>query len=91
MRYGQIYGTDYTYDDKGNKIIGANGYYVPTSTPVYLGSYLPDYNAGLRNTIRYKNFTLSALIDRQKGGKYFSTTHMFGMYSGMLEKLQPII
>nr|WP_199161863.1 SusC/RagA family TonB-linked outer membrane protein [Elizabethkingia sp. ASV34] len=86
MRYGQIYGTDYTYDDKGNKVIGANGYYVPTSTPVYLGSYLPDYNAGLRNTIRYKNFTLSALIDRQKGGKYFSTTHMFGMYSGMLEK-----
>ena len=33
-----------------------------------------------------KNFTLSALIDRQKGGKYFSTTHMFGMYSWYVEK-----
>ncbi|WP_433625249.1 SusC/RagA family TonB-linked outer membrane protein [Chryseobacterium cucumeris] len=86
MRYGQIYGTDYTYDSNGNKIIGANGYYKPTNTPVYLGSYLPDYNGGLRNTIRYKNFTLSALIDRQKGGKYFSTSHMWGMYSGMLDK-----
>lgn len=86
MKYGQIYGTDFTYDDKGNKIIGDNGYYVPTSSPVYLGSYLPDYNGGIRNTFRYKNITLSALIDRQKGGKYFSTSHMWGMYSGMLDK-----
>lgn len=85
-KYGQIWGTDYTYDDKGNKIIGSGGYYVPTSTAVFLGSYLPEYNGGLRNTIRYKNFTLSALIDRQKGGKYFSTSHMWGMYSGMLDK-----
>lgn len=85
-QYGQIWGTDYTYDNQGNKIIGANGYYVPTATPVFLGSYLPEYNGGLRNTFRYKNFTISALIDRQKGGKYFSTTHMWGMYSGMLEK-----
>lgn len=86
MKYGQIYGTDYTYDNNGNRIIGANGYYTPTSTPVYLGSYLPDWNGGLRNTFRYKNITLSALIDRQKGGKYFSTSHMWGMYSGMLDK-----
>ncbi len=86
MKYGQIYGTDYTYDGNGNKIIDEDGYYVPTDTPVYLGSYLPDWNGGLRNTFRYKNFTLSALIDRQKGGKYFSTSHMWGMYSGMLDK-----
>ncbi len=86
MKYGQIFGTNYTYDDNGNKIIGANGYYTPTSSPEYLGSYLPDWNGGLRNTFRYKNITLSALIDRQKGGKYFSTSHMWGMYSGMLDK-----
>ena len=35
MRYGQIYGTDYTYDDKGNKGCGANGYYVPTSSGLF--------------------------------------------------------
>ncbi|MNK33835.1 Ferrienterobactin receptor precursor [compost metagenome] len=86
MKYGQIYGTDYTYDSSGNRVIGANGYYTPTSTPVYLGSYLPEWNGGLRNTFRYKNITLSALLDRQKGGKYFSTSHMWGMYSGMLDK-----
>lgn len=86
MKYGQIYGTDYVYDDAGNKIIDSDGYYKATNSAVFLGSYLPEYNGGLRNTFRYKNFTLSALIDRQKGGKYFSTTHMWGMYSGMLNK-----
>ena len=86
MKYGQIFGTDYVYDNAGNKVIDADGYYKSTATAVYLGSYLPDYNGGLRNTFRYKNFTMSALIDHQKGGKYFSTSHMWGMYSGMLDK-----
>ena len=85
MKYGQIFGTNFVYDANGNKVIDADGYY-KSSAPEYLGSYLPDYNGGLRNTFRYKNITLSALIDHQKGGKYFSTSHMWGMYSGMLDK-----
>jgi len=85
MAYGQIYGTDFTYDGNGNKIVGANGYYVPSEIKS-LGSVLPDYNMGIRNTFKYKSLSLSFLIDVQKGGKYFSTTHMWGMYSGMLEE-----
>ena len=41
---------------------------------------------GIRNTFTYKGVSLSALIDIQKGGKFFSTSHMWGMYSGMLEE-----
>ncbi|MDM1327976.1 SusC/RagA family TonB-linked outer membrane protein [Myroides odoratimimus] len=83
--YGQIYGTDYVYDDKGNKVIGEDGLYKATGVQA-LGSYLPDYNMGIRNGFKYKNFSLGVLLDIQKGGKYYSTTHMFGMYSGMLEE-----
>lgn len=83
--YGQIYGTNYVYDKQGNKVIGENGLYKATEVEA-LGSYLPDYNMGIRNSIRYKGFNLGVLIDIQKGGKYFSTTHMYGMYSGMLEE-----
>lgn len=80
--WGQIRGTDFVYDNEGNKVVNANGLYA--STPVKsLGSVLPDYNMGFRNTFTYKNLTLSALIDVQKGGKYFSTSHMWSMYSGM--------
>ena len=82
--YGQIRGSDFVYDENGNKVVGANGLYL--STPVTnLGSVLPDYNMGLRNTFSYKNLSLSALLDMQKGGKYFSTSNMWGHYSGMLE------
>ncbi|MEZ7820726.1 MAG: SusC/RagA family TonB-linked outer membrane protein, partial [Patescibacteria group bacterium] len=41
---------------------------------------------GLRNTLKYKNLSMSFLFDMQQGGKYFSTSHMWGMYSGMLEE-----
>ncbi len=81
--YGQIRGTDFVYDDDGNKVVDENGFYV--STPVTnLGSILPDYNMGIRNIFTYKSISLSALVDIQQGGKYFSTSHMWGHYSGML-------
>lgn len=83
--YGQIYGSDFIYDDQGNKVVGANGLYL-SSDAKNLGSILPDFNAGWRNNIRYKDFTFSALIDIQKGGKYFSVSNMFGHYTGVLEE-----
>ncbi|WP_121964153.1 SusC/RagA family TonB-linked outer membrane protein [Myroides sp. N17-2] len=84
--YGQFYGYDYVYDNNGNKVVGDNGLYVKTESMQALGTYLPDYNMGIRNSFKYKNFNLGVLLDIQKGGKYFSTSHMFGMYSGMLKE-----
>ncbi|TGN30050.1 TonB-dependent receptor domain-containing protein [Empedobacter tilapiae] len=84
-KYGQIRGTDFVYDDKGNKVVGADGLYL-SSDIKNLGSILPDYNLGIRNSFSYKGFSLSALLDIQKGGKYFSTSNIFGMNSGMLEE-----
>lgn len=83
--YGVILGTDFVYDANGNKVVGSNGYYKASAIKP-LGSVLPDYNMGLRNTLKYKNLSMSFLFDMQQGGKYFSTSHMWGMYSGMLEE-----
>ncbi|TDE06179.1 SusC/RagA family TonB-linked outer membrane protein [Flavobacterium hiemivividum] len=82
--YGQIFGTDFTYDANGNKVVDADGYYVP-SAQKSLGTITPEYNMGIRNTFKYKDFNFGFLIDMQKGGSYFSTSHMWGTYSGMLE------
>lgn len=82
--YGAILGTDFVYDGNGNKVIDANGFY-KVSALKNLGSILPEYNLGLRSTWKYKSISLSALVDIQQGGKYFSTTNMWGHYSGMLE------
>lgn len=83
--YGVIRGSDFVYDDNGNKVVGANGLYLATRGVQNLGSILPDYNMGFRNSIKYKNFNFSFLIDVQKGGKYRSLTNLWGHYSGILE------
>ncbi|MGO4912238.1 SusC/RagA family TonB-linked outer membrane protein [Leeuwenhoekiella sp. W20_SRS_FM14] len=85
-RYGQIRGTNYVYDDAGNRVVNANGSYAETQDVENLGSILPDYNMGLRNTFTYKGISLGFLIDRQKGGKYRSLTNIWGNYSGILEQ-----
>ncbi|HLN73909.1 MAG: SusC/RagA family TonB-linked outer membrane protein [Methylococcaceae bacterium] len=84
--YGVIMGTDYIYDDNGNKVVGDDGLYLATSGNVPLGTVYPKLMAGVTNTFRYKNVDLSVLFDGQWGGKFFSTSYMWGMYSGMLEE-----
>ena len=84
--YGIIRGTNYVYDDQGNKVVNSNGSYAETQNVENLGSVLPDYNMGFRNTFTYKNLSLGFLIDVQKGGKYRSLTNIWGNYSGILEQ-----
>ncbi|MDO6818739.1 SusC/RagA family TonB-linked outer membrane protein [Zobellia sp. 1_MG-2023] len=83
--YGVIMGTDFVYDDAGNKVIADGGMYAATRDLVPLGSVLPDYTAGIRNSLRYKNLDLTFLVETSQGGSYFSTSHQWGMYSGMLQ------
>ncbi len=84
--YGQLWGYDFLYDDNGNKVVTPGGAYARTPNLTPLGSVYPDYNLGISNDLNYKNFDLSFLIDIQKGGIFYSLTHMWGMYSGMLKE-----
>ncbi len=84
--YGVIMGTDFVYDNKGNKVINEDGTYAATDGNVNIGSIYPDFTGGWTNTFRFKNLDLSVLLDFSKGGHYFSTSYMWGMYSGMLEE-----
>ena len=82
--YQMLWGYDYVYDGKGNKVIDeGTGFYATDGVLKAIGSALPDYNMGIRNVLKFKNFDASALIDIQQGGKYYSLSHMWGMYSGM--------
>lgn len=84
--YGTILGTDFVYAPDGQKVIGDNGRYLKTTDVVPLGNYLPNWNAGITNVFSYKGFQLSCLIDIQNGGQLFSTTNMWGHYSGILKE-----
>lgn len=77
-------GTDYTYDNKGNKIVDASGHYAASDATHIIGSTQPDFIGGINNSFKYKSISLSALIDFQKGGSFFSYTNMYGLSSGLL-------
>jgi len=85
-QFGSIVGYDYVYDEQGRRVVTSGGYYARSTEQKVLGSILPDYTGGVTNTFNYKGLSLSALVDFQKGGSFFSTTQMFGNYSGILEE-----
>ena len=80
--WGTVVGRAYRRDANGNRLVGENGLFLYDEN-VELGSILPDFTGGLINQIRFKNFRLSAAIDFQKGGQYYSVTRMFNAYSGL--------
>ena len=84
--YGVIMGTNYVYDDNGNKLVDDYGLYIASDGNEVIGHIFPDFTGGWTNTFRYKNFDLSFQLDFSKGGKYYSTTYLWGMYCGMFEE-----
>lgn len=83
--YGVLYGTDYIFDDNGNKVVNPDtGYYMqtPTSNNV-IGDTNPDWLMGISNSFTYKDFTLGFLIDIQKGGSLFSLDQYYGEATGL--------
>ena len=81
-----IYGSDYVYDNKGNRLVSADGHQYIQSGYKPLAKVTPDFTAGLSNVITFKNFSFSFLVDMQKGGHMFYTSNMIGMTTGMLEE-----
>jgi len=82
--YGTIRGQDYVYDKDGNKVVDRNGRYLVSNTKV-IGNVMPDWTGSINTRLRYKDFDFGALLDIRQGGVFFSTTKMWGMYSGILE------
>ena len=83
--WGQLRGTGIKRDANGTPVVRADGTYDYVADQ-YFGSILPDFTGGFINTFSYKNLSLTAAIDFQKGGKFFSLSEMWGGYSGLTEE-----
>lgn len=80
--FGTIVGNSYQRDPATGKIlVGNNGLPLWESNHDF-GSVLPNYTGGWQNTFIWKNFSLTASIDFQSGGKFFSWTQMLSVKSG---------
>ena len=74
-------------EENGKKVINAATGTYAYDTDVYMGSILPDFTGGIFNSFTImKLINVSASIDFQKGGKFFSLSEMWGQYSGLLEE-----
>ena len=80
--YGAIRGTGFKYHANGQKIVDTNGYYKAEADQV-IGNINPDWTGGVTNTFAYKDFSLSFLIDIQKGGDVYSLDTHYGQGTGL--------
>jgi len=73
--YGEFYGVTNQTDAEGRTIINKNtGQPIPTTSPQYLGSYEPKYQASFGTNVKYKGFSFNVLFDVKHGGVLYSDT-----------------
>ena len=84
--FGSLVGNGYMRDSATGKILLDAANMPMWETNHNLGSVLPKFTGGWQNTITWKNFDLSAVIDFQSGGKFFSWTKMLAVKSGQAEE-----
>ena len=82
--YGEIVGYKYKRDDDGNLLL-KNGLPQNSGEQVSLGNGVYKYTGGWSNTFKYKDFSLSMLIDFKFGADIFSGTN-YQAYSTGLHK-----
>jgi TonB-linked SusC/RagA family outer membrane protein len=82
--YGTIRGSNYVYTNGEKTVSQTNGRYLisPASNEV-IGNANPDWIGGINNSFRYKNLSLSFLIDTRQGGDIFSLDLFYGMGTGL--------
>lgn len=84
--YGTWYGTDFIYRNGQRVVNQSNGEYMRTTTTNNLiGNMNPDWNGGILNKFRYKNFNFSFLVDMQHGGDIFSNDMANGTRDGVYD------
>jgi TonB-linked SusC/RagA family outer membrane protein len=75
---GVIRGTVAARDSQGRLLIDqATGLTIPDTEQRIIADPYPRFNLGWTNTISYKGFTLSALIEWRNGGQMYSQTTAF--------------
>ena len=65
--------TDYMRDDNGRVVVGDNGDPIRDPNNQIQGKTTPDYTLGFNTTLRYKGFTLYAVMDYRTGHVFYNS------------------
>lgn len=80
--YGVIWGQPFKRNENGDLLIDDGGYPLLADDLGPIGNVMPDWTGGIRNTFRYKNLSLSALIDIRQGGDILNFDLFYTTYYG---------
>lgn len=83
-RIGDMYGTGYLKNDKGEFILTSAGNYIANNNLIKIGNYNPDFTLGWSNNFNFKNWNLGFLLDWRQGGEIVSRTRALGNVGGQL-------
>jgi len=84
--WGQFIGGGYTRGAGNLPVIDPTTNLYVTGNPNFdWGSIVPKITGGVQSLFTYKRFILNASVDYQHGGRFFSLTESWGMYSGDLD------
>ncbi|MDP4281860.1 MAG: SusC/RagA family TonB-linked outer membrane protein [Bacteroidota bacterium] len=93
--YRTIYGYDWVRDDKGNVMIGDDGYPIMSENMTALGNVDPKWTLGIGSTLRWKDLSLYFLFDIKHGGKMWDGTRgamdYFGTSAGTLNRGEKVL
>ncbi|WP_225443931.1 SusC/RagA family TonB-linked outer membrane protein [Echinicola arenosa] len=84
---GDFYARPIATDANGDKIVQPNGLYkIDDQNWIKVGNAMPDAVGGIINDFRYKNFSLSAVMDFQIGGSVMPTGINWMISRGLTEE-----
>lgn len=76
--YGQILVKPYAVNDKGERLVGDDGFYYTDATKdKVVGKVTPDFIGGLISNVSYKGLTLGMNFDASFGSTLISQTNMY--------------
>jgi TonB-linked SusC/RagA family outer membrane protein len=83
--YGTFYGNAFLRSPDG-QMVYQNGIPVQAPGQTILGNIQPDWLGGISNTVSYKGFSVSALIDMKMGGDIFDEGTGTARWTGQYEE-----
>jgi hypothetical protein len=83
--FGTIRGKNFVFDSaSGLPLVSATGRYLQSVTSnEVIGDPNPDWVGGINNILKYKNLSLSFLVDMRHGGDVFSLDMYYGLATGL--------
>lgn len=80
--YGMITGKQFLRDNKGRMVLDANNLPRYTATETNLGNNQYDWTGSITNSISYKHFSVTVLVDVKYGGNIYAMTNLLSYANG---------